>query len=514
MSLFAKFLAANARWAASLGTSKPSGGYALIEANQVQVFYLYSILKIGSIFAHVNGLRPLMYPSARSPRRQRLIAGSFGGAVVASHTLFARCLISRLPCLLWHCLRLRTKHDVAGLEIDGVRLGPYIFDAIYCPLMSGLTMRQRVKIGYYLVCHWMDQAVLDRFDVRLVVIGDPAHRCGMLFELCRRKGIKCISAINPDILQMHKYYSPGEFDRHFRDVPPELLSLLNQYPQVTRQVDDYLEVRFKGAVRQHDVIRAYGSHKVIRTRDQIFQDYGLDPALPLVFVMAHVFSDAPHTYPGTLYTDYEDWLVETVRTLSRNKAVNFLIKEHPTADLYRETGMVRRRMEEIGLAGRLLRSDVHTQTVLSTADAILTCGGTIGIEASVRGIPVVLAARPPYSGKGYTVEPTSRKEYEQLLERGIERLAPLTPPQVQIAKYVAYVMFELFDNDGRTVELGGVPYVWGKPYDEEAFFNGVIEETAVPAMEQRLYQRLQEFDRSPDTSLINYSKLHLVKAAS
>jgi hypothetical protein len=155
----------------------------------------------------------------------------------------------------------------------------------------------------------------------------------------------------------------------------------------------------------------------------------------------------------------------------------------------------------------LLRSNVHTGSVLSAADAVVTCGGTIGIEASSCGIPVVLAARPPYAGKGFTSEPCTIEEYEDLLSRRIGQLQRLSAEQVLRAKQVAYVMFELFDNGASTLEFGGVPYVSGQPFDEERFYRNIVEESRTPLRGQKLYKRLQEFHSSSDPSIVNYSKL-------
>jgi hypothetical protein len=508
MSDFSRFLAANRDLRRQLTTGEPAG-LAVIEAHQSHVFYLYSVLKIGAIFAHLQGLRPVLYPPIRCGRKQHRIVASLASDVVASRLLFALCALQKLPWILRTLATLRTRRDVVSLSVDGIPIGPYVFDAIYRPGMRAISLKQRIHLFYLLVCHWMDRRVIDCPEVKLVVIGDPGHRTGMLFALCRTRGIKCINAINPDIFQMHKYYTPGEFSRQFRDVPDDLIATLEKRSDIPERVDRYLAKRFQGAVVQHDVLRAYASHKLTRSHDELVADYSLDPALPIVFVMAHVFSDMPHTYAGMLYTDYEEWLQQTVLALARNQRISFLVKEHPTADLYAESGKVSQLLDAIGQSHRLLQSNVHTQTVLSNATAIVTCGGTIGIEASVRGIPAVLAARPPYSGKGFTREHDTIGDYEGYLASGIEHAAPLSDPQIRRAKNVAYAMFELFDNDGRSMETGGVPNIWGKPYNEEAFYRGVAAEAAVPVAEQRIYAAIKRFENSPDTSMINHHKLNM-----
>ena len=515
MSLFKDYLNANVR---SIRAAVPHGadrgialrGIALIDSMQSEIFYLHGILKTGAIFADLEGLAPVAYPSERATRKRRLIVNSLCGNVVPVRRLFLRVLLVHLFAVLKRTLLLRNRRDILAMEIDGCKIGPYIYDAAYRPLVEGVTMRQRIKVAYYLACHYLDRMVLDAYPVELALVGDPAGRTGMLFALCRTRGIRTINAINIDVLQMQKYFSPHGPDPHYRDVPESAVALLEGDPSIGRKIDEYFTARFQGAIPQHDVVRAFAGHKVFLTRAELCTDYGLNPELPLVFVMAHVLTDAPHAHAPTLYQDYEEWVLRTVLALARNPHVNFLVKEHPSVELYGESGILDRMLEKIGWQGRLLPSNLHTGSVLSAADAVVTCGGTIGIEASSSGIPVVLAARPPYAGKGFTSEPSTAEEYEDLLARRIEELERLTAAQVLRAKQVAYVLFELFDNDAPTLEFGRVPYVRGQRFDEEQFYLNIVEESRTPLRKQKLYKRLQEYYLSDDPAILNYGKLQSV----
>lgn len=510
MSLFKDYLNANARSIRAVVPSATEGGIALIDSMQSEIFYLHGILKTGAIFADLEGLAPVAYPWERAGRKRRKIVHSLCGSVVPVRRMFLRTLLVHCIAVLKRTLQLRNRRDILAMEIDGCKIGPFIYDAVYRPLVEGVTMWQRIKVAYFLVCHYLDRTVIDAYPVQLALVGDPAGRTGMFFALCRTRGIRTINAINIDVLQMQKYFSLHGPDPHYRDVPESAVALLEDDPSIGRKIDEYFSARFKGAIPQHDVVRAFAGHKVIRNRAELCSDYGLNPDLPLVFVMAHVLTDAPHAYAPTLYQDYEEWILRTVLALARNPQVNFLVKEHPSVELYGESGILHRMLKEIGWQGRLLRSNVHTGSVLSAADVVVTCGGTIGIEASSSGIPVVLAAKPPYAGKGFTCEPSTVEEYEDLLALRVGELGRLTAAQVLRAKQVAYVMFELFDNDAPTLEFGGVPFVRGQRFDEEKFYSNVIAESRTPLRRQKLYQRLQQFHLSDDPSILNYGKLQSV----
>jgi hypothetical protein len=518
MSFFKDYLNANAR---SIREVVPNAtdrgialrgialrGIALIDAMQSEIFYLHGILKTGVIFADLDGLVPVAYPSERATRKRRSIVNSLCGCVVPVRRMFLRVLLVHFFAVLKRIVDLRNRRDILSIEIDGCKIGPYIYDAVYRPLVEQVTIWQRIKVAYFLLCHYLDRMVIDAYPVELALVSDPAGRTGMFFALCRTRGIRTINAINIDVLQMQKYFSPCGPDPHYRDVPESALALLERDPSMGPKIDEYFAARFQGAIAQHDVVRAFSSHKVILSRAQLCTDYGLvNPELPLVFVMAHVLTDAPHAYAPTLYRDYEEWVLRTVLALARNPRVNFLVKEHPSIELYGESGILRRMLEKTGWQGRLLFSNVHTGSVLTAADAVITCGGTIGIEASSLGIPVVLAAKPPYAGKGFTVEPSTAAEYEELLARRIGDLERLGAAQVLRAKQVAYVLFELFDNDAPTLEFGGVPFVRGQRFEEKQFYRNIVKESRTPLRRQKLYQRLQQYYWSDDPSILNYGKL-------
>jgi len=513
--LFAAYLRSNRLARDSLPECAAEAGAALIDAQQSELFFLHGVLKTGVIFSSIHGLTALALPPLRVGRKQRRVIDSWCRKSVRSKSTFLITLLRdwRLITQAWR--KARRKPELVNLKIDGIHIGPYIWDACYAARSERLSFRQRLKILYLIVCHRADCAVVSAYRVKLMIVGDPAYRTGMLYELCRARSIPCINAVNVEILQMHKYYLPSEFGLHFRDVPQSLVARLATSRTAVSKIDAYFSARFNGRIQQHDVVRAFGRDKIRRTRADLIAEHDLDGDLPLVFVMAHVLSDAPHNYSPLLHLDFEDWLGRTVTALASNARINFVVKEHPSVDLYGEAGILRRILVRLGCGDRLVQSDLHTKSVLEHADVVLTCGGTIGIEAASLGIPVILAGRPPYAGKGFTIEPKNAEEYGRLLASGIESVQRLTEAQIGCAKRVAYVLFDLFDNEALSLELGGVTYVRGKEFPINDFFRNVIVENEVPLMRQRVYQRLREFHESSDTSIINYRKLRdLLEIAS
>jgi hypothetical protein len=421
-------------------------------------------------------------------------------------------LVRRLPRLLQALRGLRTGADLVALDVGGAEIGPYVYDCVvgrfHVPTIERLTWSMKLYTLFLLLYLFAFQAAVRRYRVRLVVLHDPAYLCGLLFQICRVERIKCINAINLTIFQMRRYLPTGDYTEHYRKVEPGVLARIPDAGPWRLALDDYMKRRLAGRVDQHDVLTAFAPDKVVLTRAELERTYALPPGRPLVIVMAHVFSDAPHAFGDALFQDSYDWFLQSLQLLRRNSAVNLLVKEHPSAALYGEAGLVERMMAAEHCAHLLLRDDVHTETILRAADYVVTRGGTIGLEFAVFGKPAVLGARPPYAGLGFTVEPATLAEYRIVLSSSIQRLPRLTERQALTARKAAFVMFEMMDAYDEALELGGMKYRVQRTYDREAFFRRIVDESSVPLESQRIFKVLRAFEESSDPVLINWSKLN------
>lgn len=158
-----------------------------------------------------------------------------------------------------------------------------------------------------------------------------------------------------------------------------------------------------------------------------------------VLVAAHTFSDTAHYGCNILYKDYFTWLIETVKILSKNTNINVFVKEHPSAWRYEEEGSVLRYFEEHKYSNvYVLPKDFNTLSAFSIMDAVITCQGTIGLEATIWGVPVFLAGEGYYSGFGIGHLSKTVAEYENKLLHVTEYEKP-DRRKKDIAKILLYI---------------------------------------------------------------------------
>lgn len=200
------------------------------------------------------------------------------------------------------------------------------------------------------------------------------------------------------------------------------------------------------------IVRRDQKGKRMKSRGTIFTELGLDPGKKVAVVFSHVLWDANLFYGDDLFEDNEHWFIETLREACANDQVNWLIRLHPAITWKREYDndnselnelvAIRKHVGPLPPHVRLLlpENDINSYSIFQIADYGVTIRGTVGIELTCMGIPVLTAGTGRYSGLGFTMDSSSRDEYLERL-RNIQNLEPLNNRQVDLAKKHAYAIF-------------------------------------------------------------------------
>jgi hypothetical protein len=233
------------------------------------------------------------------------------------------------------------------------------------------------------------------------------------------------------------YYDYGEiFTNEFKP-SKELVKFIIK-KKLYKKIDGYLEKRVAGNAEQHDVVNAYRDKKYY-PKEKLCQKLGLNSHFPIVFIMPHAFSDAPHSNEYMLFRDYYQWFIETVKYVNNaTKNINWIIKPHPSSFMYGENGEVRQIIKKLKLDNIfLVPLDLSTASIFNITKTIITVSGTIGIESACFGIRPIIAGRSVYSGFGIAYEPRNKSDYFSLL-KDIENIKYLNEQEIMLAKALFY----------------------------------------------------------------------------
>jgi len=356
--------------------------------------------------------------------------------------------------------KLRSPQDILELEYDGIRVGDLIYDDVL--KLSGRRTIERIDgdvrlaiaRSYYFYLQY--RALFRRRRYAYYVSTHTAYsQYGLLCRVALSCGVKVIETTD---IQMAFY----------KDIARD--SLPTYHDGIRNSIVAELAApqrRLASQVKQIDAAKAYRGR--VYTRAELRQALGLRGEGRLAFVVAHVFSDAPHLSSGMLHADYYQWLVSTLRACAKADGVQWVVKPHPSASLYGEDGVVEKMVAELRAPNVVVcPRDLNTRSLVECADALVTVHGTAGLEFACLGIPAVLAGQPFYRGFGFTVEPASVADYERELAR-LADVDRLTPEQMDRALEVYAIWDRQFDWNNPIITTEVLANVWGsgQPRDLE-----------------------------------------------
>jgi hypothetical protein len=273
--------------------------------------------------------------------------------------------------------------------------------------------------------------VLNATAVAAVLMNERGYTpYGEFFDEALKRGIRTVQwgASYRDDARVFKAYRPETRTQHPFSLSPETWARALQAP-----FDDDDRDRLIADWEQFYALKTWFNFQRLQhltsllSRDEVNAELGLDASKPTAVVFAHIFWDATFFYGESLYDDYQQWFVETVRLANRSPHVNWVIKLHPV-NVWRlaadgTSDMTYSEIAALETAG--VRPAPHVKLVMpetrvsawslyQAADYCFTVRGTVGIEMAMLGKRVVTSGDGHYSGHGFTVDPGSRDEYARI----------------------------------------------------------------------------------------------------
>ena len=363
--------------------------------------------------------------------------------------------------------KLRRPEDILELEYDGIKVGDLIYDDVL--KLSGRRTIERIDgdvrlaiaRSYY---YYLQYRALfrERRYAYYVSTHTAYSQYGLLCRVALSAGVKVIETTD---IQMAFYESiardslPTYHDGIRNSIVVELATPKVDAGALRQAGQAALQRRLASQVNQIDAEKAYRGR--VYTKAELREALGLKPDKKIAFVLAHVFSDAPHLSSGMLHADYYQWLLATLRVCAQVPGVQWVVKPHPSASLYGEDGVVEQMVRDTEARNAVAcPRDLNTRSLWECADALVTVHGTAGLEFGCLGIPTVLAGRPFYRGFGFTIEPATLEEYGQALA-ALATAAPLSDEQKQRALEVYAVWDRQFDWNNPIITTDVLANVWG-----------------------------------------------------
>lgn len=345
--------------------------------------------------------------------------------------------------------KLKTKDDILKLKYKNIPIGLDVYDYIIRSNRETYTIN-RIKWRYfidifnYIKLFNMAEKSLSNNGYDTFVF----HDCDYERSVFSKIAIKC----NMDVFQTNQ----GFCIRHDYHDNLKLKISTNVVRKFYKDLKDkidlnivkaFLKRKYSGYEKGCFDCIAFSHEKKIYEKQELYNKYGIgDIENKNIFVMAHVFSDTPHCDEG-IFSDYYEWLMDTISILKDVKGINVFVKEHPSACYYGEEGKIVNILKQTGLEQKniyLLPEDFNTNSMFNIADCIITCRGTAGLEAVAAGIPVITAGKGIYSNYGIDIMSKDKLEYEYKL-KNILNIKNVTKEMQENASILLYLQGLLYN---------------------------------------------------------------------
>lgn len=454
----AQFVRENsAFWAQHAGTRQQGGSnrYVLVEEQYHPVILLCNA-SLATIVASARDLRPLfVLHSHRGSSIRKILESYPNAAFVCELTL--RNVIPWIAARIhawWAFRRLRSPEDVLQFQVDGIRFGDLIYDAV---LAQGYATIDRVDnrvltvLRSFFFYRHVARAIIKRHSIDTSVFSHLVGlKSGTFARYLLQARIEVVLRTGSHQVQLKKYHDlrdvgkyplrpePHYFEFMMHDGSRRMHRLADEF------LDGYMNCRLDRRTHESAIGLAYGhGSRTFTSHEEFCREFDLDAAKLTVFVMLHEFTDFPHSHFARpmIFRDYCDWFKRTLQIAKSVHSVNWVFKEHPASEHYPTKDLdldaLFAGVQERHIRFLSRRSQFKTRSLEYLAHAIVTCLGTAGLEYSCLGVPAVLAGESPYSGFGFTVEPQDAVEYEDHLRR-IAELGRLREDQTRAARVVMF----------------------------------------------------------------------------
>lgn len=213
-----------------------------------------------------------------------------------------------------------------------------------------------------------------------------------------------------------------------------------------RQLDDYLEDRFKGRFTMAGIefwpeMRSLPAWLVER----------IGHHQQTVAILTNVVFDTSQIHANRFFDDMFDWLEEVAQVIRKHPETLFIIRAHPDEDRPGKASQesvsdwIRDRRLDLQPNVVFLAPDerLSSYELIRRSKFVLVYNSSIGLEASIMGSPVLCAGRARYTQIPTVFFPGSREEYVRELEALLEATDLQTPPQF-IHNSRAFLYHELY----------------------------------------------------------------------
>jgi len=285
----------------------------------------------------------------------------------------------------------------------------------------------------------------------------------VLFENALKQKIKIYSRAGLKNYQLKIYDNFKDRNSHRRAIDKKLVDFYY------KNYKDKILLNFKNDIKKKlkknigaEVYQTTGLDKnfkslqIVKNKKEICKLFNWNINDPIVLILSHVLIDGNFENKWNLFTDNIEWLEETLKKINKTDNVNWILKPHPSDDMYNaqiSTEYIFHKIIKDDKKNiKLFPRNLSIKGFYKFIELVVTSHGTAGYQYPALGKQAIICGDTYYRGYNFNLEPKTKNEYFKLLAN-IKKIKPLKKTQIEKSIIFCYVM-----NVIANVEIPTIPY--------------------------------------------------------
>ena len=205
------------------------------------------------------------------------------------------------------------------------------------------------------------------------------------------------------------------------------------------ELENFLKIREKGEEGQVTLFGFVEIKKEILEKKFNFKKYD-----KTYVIFPNVPWDAALMGADIGFRDVYDWINTTIELFKNKKNLELIVKIHPSELKVMESkrtvlDSINDKFADLPENIKIIPPDteISPYSLFPFTDVGLVYNGTVGLEMSIKGIPVIVSGNAHYGKKDFTYDIFTKKEYSKILFKELTTL----PNQQDLARIYAYFHF-------------------------------------------------------------------------
>ena len=352
--------------------------------------------------------------------------------------------------------KIKTINKLYQFKLNKVFIGKIVIDHIARHTGQNLIDHIDFKVFFHfyeaLYVHYLFLNIIKNQNVKIVVHSETQFiPCGIIFQNCLNNKIKLFAREgSPNWISNTIYSKYDQIYTATDEIDENLFNFTkkNLQKKASREGFHIIKNRFNKKDKVNEWIISTKKNKSKKqtyfSRKELCKKFSWNEKKKIICIFAHTLADKNFGLGKRLFKSNLHWLQTTLKTIAKNKSVNFLIKPHPQEGDYKTATSTIKEFNKLGALQhvKLIPKNISRISLSKIIDVLISSHGTAPVEYACYGIPSLVAGRCKFNYLDFFILPKKVSIYQRQIMK-IQQLKKLKKYQIEDAKIFAYLIYKL-----------------------------------------------------------------------